>query len=53
MDNKMTHTVQAVLANAVHRRYRSASVKEKRKILDEFIASSGDREKSPIPVLNA
>jgi hypothetical protein len=45
MANKMTHTVRAELANAARRRYRSASVKEKRKILDEFIATTGYHEK--------
>jgi hypothetical protein len=50
---KMTHTVRAELANVVRRRYRSASVKEKRKILHEFIATTGYHEKSAIRVLNA
>jgi len=45
--------VRAELANAVRRRYRSASVKEKHKILDEFIATTGYHEKSAIRVLNA
>ena len=53
MANKMTHTMRAELANAVRRRYRSASIKEKRKILDEFIATTGYHEKSAIRVLNA
>lgn len=52
MDRKMTHTVRAELAEAIRVRYRSASGKQKRKILDEFVASTGYHEKSAIPVLN-
>ena len=52
MANKITHGVRAELANAVRRRYRSAAGKEKRKILDEFIATTGYLEKSAIRVWN-
>jgi hypothetical protein len=52
MDRKMTHTVRAELADAVRLRYRSATGKQKRKILDEFVASTGYHEKSAIRVLN-
>ena len=48
----MTHTARAELANAIRRRYRSATGKEKHKILDEFIATTGYHEKSAIRVLN-
>ena len=53
MASKMTHTVRAELANAVRRRYRAATGKQKRRILDEFIATTGYHEKSAIRVLNA
>ncbi|MFZ0707749.1 MAG: transposase family protein [Candidatus Korobacteraceae bacterium] len=52
MDKKMTHTVRAELADAIRLRYRSATGKQKRKILDEFVASTGYHEKSAIRVLN-
>jgi len=52
MDRTMTHTVRAELAAAIRPRYRSASGKQKRKILDEFVASTGYHEKSAIRVLN-
>jgi hypothetical protein len=51
MHTKMTHTARAELANAIRRRYRAATGKEKRKILDEFIATTGYHEKSAIRVL--
>jgi hypothetical protein len=53
MKSKMTHTVRTELADAIHLRYRSATGKQKRRILDEFIASTGYHEKSAIRVLNA
>jgi hypothetical protein len=52
MDRKMTHSVRAELADAIRLRYRSATGKQKRKILDEFVASTGYHEKSAIRVLN-
>jgi len=52
MDRKMTHTVRAELADAIRLRYRSATGKQKHKILDEFVASTGYHEKSAIRVLN-
>jgi hypothetical protein len=52
MDKKMTHTVRAELAEAIRLRYQSASGKQKRQILDEFVASTGYHEKSAIRVLN-
>jgi len=52
MHNKMTHTARAELANAIRRRYQSATGKEKHKILEEFIATTGYHEKSAIRVLN-
>jgi len=53
MHTKMTHASRAELANAIRRRYQSALAKEKRKILDEFIATTGYHKKSAIRVLNA
>jgi hypothetical protein len=53
MAGKMTHTVRVELANAIRRRYKAAAGKEKRRILDEFIATTGYHEKSAIRVLNA
>src|ERR1700756_5161366 len=52
MASKMTHTTRAELANAVRRRYRAETGKQKRRILDEFIATTGYHEKSAIRALN-
>jgi hypothetical protein len=52
MDGKMTHTVRAELADAIRLRYRSATGKQKRRILDEFVARTGYHEKSAIRALN-
>jgi len=52
MNTKMTHTARAELADAVRRRYRSATGKQKRRILDEFVATTGYHVKSAIRVLN-
>jgi hypothetical protein len=49
---KITHAARAELANAIRRSYRAATGKEKRKILDEFVATTGYHEKSAIRVLN-
>jgi hypothetical protein len=55
MDTKMTRAARAAaeLANVVRRRYASAAGKEKRRILDEFVAATGYHEKSAIRVLNS
>jgi hypothetical protein len=53
METKISLAARIELANAVRRRYRIATGKEKRKILDEFIAVSGYHPKSAIRVLNA
>jgi hypothetical protein len=53
MASKMTHEMRAELADVIRRRYRSAKGSEKRKILGEFIATTGYHEKSAIRVLNA
>jgi hypothetical protein len=53
MSKKMTHATRAELASAVRDRYLSATVKDKRKILEEFIAATGYHEKSAIRVLNS
>jgi hypothetical protein len=48
----MTLSTRAELAEAIRRRYRAAKGKEKRRILDEFVATTGYHEKSAIRVLN-
>lgn len=52
MKSKMTHATRAELTNAIRVRYKAASVRAKRRILDEFIAATGYHEKSAIRVLN-
>jgi hypothetical protein len=52
MNTKMPHAARAELANIIRRRYRSATGKEKRRILDEFVATTGYHHKSAIRVLN-
>ena len=53
MRKRMTATARAKLADAIRPRYAAASAKEKRKILDQFIAATGYHEKSAIRVLNS
>ncbi|HVZ37112.1 MAG TPA: hypothetical protein VG963_32035 [Polyangiaceae bacterium] len=53
MKAKMTHTTKAELANAIRIRYKAASARAKRRILDEFVAATGYHEKSAIRVLNS
>ena len=53
MKKKMTHVTRAELANAIRGRYRSAAGEKKRRILDEFIATTGYHQKSAIRVLNS
>lgn len=52
MKPKMTHAMRTELADAVRDRYTAAANKDKRRILDEFIAATGYHEKSAIRVLN-
>jgi hypothetical protein len=52
MSSQMMHVTRAELANAVRRRYHAASGEAKRRILDEFIATTGYHEKSAIRLLN-
>lgn len=52
MATRMTPAARAELANAVRQRYRSSNGKDKRRILDEFIAATGYHEKAAIRVLN-
>ena len=49
---RMTHTTRAELADVIRDRYAAATGKDKRRILDEFIAATGYHEKSAIRVLN-
>ncbi|WP_183465722.1 DDE-type integrase/transposase/recombinase [Mesorhizobium huakuii] len=53
MTTKMTHAIRMELANAVRVRYAAAANKDKRRILEEFIAATGYHEKSAIRVLNS
>jgi Integrase core domain len=53
MTRRMTHATRADLANAIRARYGAAEGKDKRRILDEFIAATGYHEKSAIRVLNS
>ncbi|WP_287314353.1 transposase family protein [Mesorhizobium sp.] len=53
MKTKMTHAMRMELANAVRDRYAAAANKDKRRILEEFIAATGYHEKSAIRVLNS
>jgi hypothetical protein len=52
MTTKMTHAMRMDFANAVRDRYSAAPNKDKRRILEEFIAATGYHEKSAIRVLN-
>jgi hypothetical protein len=53
MNKRMTSAARAELADAIRTRYVAAPAKEKRKILEEFIAVTGYHEKSAIRVLNS
>ena len=53
MATKMTHTARAELAHVIRRRYAAGVGKEKRRILEEFVAAAGYHEKSAIRVLNS
>jgi len=50
---KMTHMARGQLADAIRARYTGATGKDKRRILDEFIAATGYHEKSAIRALNS
>jgi hypothetical protein len=52
MKRRMTHATRAELTNAIRDRYAAAAGKDKRQILDEFIAATGYHEKSAIRALN-
>ena len=53
MRRGMTRAARAELADAIRPRYTAAAHKEKRRILEEFIAATGYHEKSAIRVLNS
>lgn len=53
MESKISLAAKVELADKVRRRYRNATGKQKRKILDEFIAVTGYHPKSAIRILNA
>ncbi len=52
MTTTMPRMMRMELANAIRGRYLNATGKEKRRILEEFIAATGYHEKSAIRVLN-
>ncbi len=52
MKTKMTHAMRMELANAIRGRYAAAASKDKRRILEEFIAATGYHDKSAIRILN-
>lgn len=52
MTTTMPRTMRTELANAIRDRYLNTTGKEKRRILEEFIAATGYHEKSAIRVLN-
>src|SRR5215211_3800110 len=53
MPTKMTHAMRMDFADAIRDRYAAAANKDKRRILEEFIAATGYHEKSAIRVLNS
>jgi len=52
MNKRMTAAVRAELADAIRPQYAVAAAKEKRTILEEFIAATGYHEKLAIRILN-
>jgi hypothetical protein len=48
MKRKLTHATRAELTCAVRGRYMLAGGKDKRRILEEFVAATGYHEKSAI-----
>ena len=52
MKTKMTHAMRMDFAHAIRDRYAAAANKDKRRILEEFIAATGYHEQSAIRVLN-
>ena len=53
LKTEMTHAARAELADAIRARYVVAGGKDKRRILEEFIAATGYHQKSAIGVLNS
>ena len=53
MNKRMTSAARAELADAIRSRYTATTAKQKRKILEEFIAATGYHEKSAIRILNS
>ena len=52
MNKGMTAAARAELTEAIRARYTGAAAKQKRKILQQFIAATGYHEKSAIRILN-
>jgi hypothetical protein len=48
----MMHALRMEFANAIRVRYSAAAIKDKRRILEEFVAATGYHEKSANRVLN-
>ena len=53
MHKRMTPGARAELADAIRPRYATAATKEKRKILEQFIAATDYHKKSAIRILNS
>ena len=53
MKRGMAHAAPVELANAIRGRYVGSAAKDKRRILEEFIAATGYHEKSAIRLLNS
>jgi hypothetical protein len=53
MHKRMTAAARAELADAIRPRYAAGEAKEKRKILEQFVAATGYHEKSAIRTLNS
>ena len=53
MNTGMTAGARAELTEVIRARYTGAAAKQKRKILEQFIAATGYHEKSAIRILNS
>jgi hypothetical protein len=53
METQLTRAVRTQLARSLQQRYQAASAREKKKILNEFIAVSGYHPKYAVHLLNA
>jgi len=53
METQLTRAARTQLARSLRRRYQAASAREKKQILNEFIAVSGYHPKYAVYLLNA